>query len=472
MTPGELFDLDEVERFGDPWHGLAKATNAGWKIQLAGGGTHDYVGTSGGDSYVVAIPGQAAVTTSTDDAAQGMAWLNYGIMAGRAKALYGTPIGEMRWIFIDSANVPWLATANWASGLLSVNLSRFGVFGGVPESYDVSTALAPRADLGGSVPMKLRLDDIDSVGRQVVLTFERLDGSQFPDVLAVYLLTVSGAGSSAALSVAHQVDGPEIVADTVDNGQNLDRYWFCLGTAADYPVLGPFEQQWNGTSYVYPGLPAGNYYRAFGRVSGNEIDIIRKRVIGGTLIGDTFELVKLVTRIKRTLTSTPDMDSLFNPDYWQATIPGYYQVYEFPTPFLRQEERSVTGYVGIELGGTLTKVDVTQAWTTWPYLGDFPVMYPGQIDAVLKANGVNVPSENVGYFTETRLGEAMGARRFGNRAYGVLTVSQQLAVFKVLISGPVSSQVILAFAPSTGVFATAHPISGQLEVSDNEVCWV
>lgn len=484
MTPGELFDLDEVERFGNPWHGLAHSGSGGTFVDLPNGGTRTIPAWDGfGDSYQIAIPGQAAVTTSTDDVADGMTWLNYGIMYGRDKYLYGQPIGAMSWIYIDADLVPWLAECTWSADLLSVSLKRFGIMEGVPETYYYSVALVPRSDIPElSASVSLRLDDIDSRGRQVVLTFKQSLSTIGDQVRAIWLLAISGAGAAATLTVSHQADGPDSLADASHLGANLDRYWF---QDDNDNIAGPFERQVASNGDVsYPGRPAGNWLRvAFARVNGKSVDSLIKRIIGGTLINDTFELVKAVRRTEVDLVSVPVWDSLFSSTWWTANHPehGSGMAAGDIAYFARAETYTMTGYYGIELGGLLTKVDVTEQWTAYPIIGDqegdgTDYQHGSVVDSV-KVDSVVVPShfQGGGYALNFNIGEPVYELRIANRVYLAVTAQAGFSPgFELLVSGPASGQAIRQAPLSTGLTrATANPISGALVIDrQNPVAFI
>ena len=159
MAAGESFDLDTIERFGDPWHGLFR----GGVLELPNSTTRSTTAPDNGENYKIAIPGQAAVTTDTADAADGMTWLNYGVAIGKNKILYGKNLGEMSWIWIDDAGAPWRATASEASGVLTVSVVNFGEIPGTTVNHSATVSLTLPAD------NDLRIDDVDSTGRQVAL---------------------------------------------------------------------------------------------------------------------------------------------------------------------------------------------------------------------------------------------------------------------------------------------------------------
>lgn len=485
MTPGESFDLDEVERFGNPWHGLAHSNpGVGSYVDLPNGSTRAIPAWDGfGDSYVIAIPGQPTVTTSTADAAAGMSWLNYGIMYGRDKYLYGQALGALRWIYIDADLVPWLAESTWSADLLSVSLKRFGIMEGTPETYSYSVALVPRSDIPElSASVSLRLDDIDSHGRQAVLTFKQSLSTIGDEVRAVWLLAISGVGAAATLTVTHQADGPDSLGDALHLGANLDRYWF---QDDNDQIAGPFERQVDASGNVsYPGRPAGNWLRyAFARVSGKSVDSIIKRIIGGTLIGDSFALVKAVRRTEVDLVSVPVWDSLFSATWWTANHPEHgsgLSTGDFAY-FARAETYTMTGYYGIELGGILTKVDVTEQWTAYPILGDQEGegtdYQHGSVVAPVKVDSVVVPShfQGGGYALGFNIGETVYELRIANRVYLAITAEAGFSPgFELLVSGPASGQAIRQAPLSPGLTrGTANPLTGTLVIDrENPVAFI
>jgi hypothetical protein len=189
MTPGERFDQDEVLRFGDPWHGL-------WRngvIELPNATTRERPGSPhNGSSRIVMIPGQPAVTTPEADAAQGMTWLNYGVIS-EDDILYGrsleASILRLGWVFIDADNLPWRAVITGSTGLLTVTIHRLGLFDSPEETYSSSVSFAHP---WGNNGMLLTIDDADSTGRNVALAYYPF--SPVRTIQGVFLLTLSGSG--------------------------------------------------------------------------------------------------------------------------------------------------------------------------------------------------------------------------------------------------------------------------------------
>lgn len=499
MTPGELFDLDEVERFGDPWHGLAQNGVGGYKIQLSNGGTHDAPPFDGGDSYVIKIPGQAPVGTSAADAADGMTWLNYAVMSGDTKFLYGKALGRMSWIYIDGAAVPWLATAEWnaGAGVLTVDVKRFGIFEGTPESYSYTLPISVRPDLDSAVRagLKLRLDDVDSAGRQVVLTFFYLryrewphnrNNEQSPVVKAIFLLTLDGTGNSVTLGAIHKIDGPLISRTGL--GLDVERYWVMGG---DSQITGPWRREIDADgNTTYPGGPSTVLLAIQGSVNGSASQRT-ERVLGATLFNDVFEIVKAVTQVNTVLNVQPIMESLNNEAWWRPFYlehsPGTWigQDYYPPTTcapafyanLARFESRTVTGFHGVEMGGVLTKLDFVSIGNYWlptlsPRLATFMTGVP-EVES-LTINGVDsvyVDSDGnrggvfvVAFDDFVRLGIEVVEGRLTNRVYIDRTPHH------TLYSGPVSAQIKI---DGFSIFASAEPVTGQLVVdTQNPVCWV
>lgn len=198
---GELFPFDEVVRIGDPWHGLV----VGGQINLPNGQTRPYVGDApqGGDAYKIKIPDYPAVTTSATDQALGMQWLNFGILAGRNRVIYGKTLSGS-WFYIDPAGARWRISCS--SGTDSVNVTLVSADNTVSQVIS-NVPLSPllHADLRVSLSGKpIHVVDISSTGRKAILTWDDTD-SPIPvdgeamlwNPQAIALLEVSGTPPSA-----------------------------------------------------------------------------------------------------------------------------------------------------------------------------------------------------------------------------------------------------------------------------------
>lgn len=444
MTDGERFDQDEIARFGDPWHGLYR----GGVLELPTAATRALPGAApaNGENYKVMIPGQPAVTTDAGDTAAGMTWLNYGVLSGKDKRLYGVNLGEMKWIYVDADNLPWLATLSLSGTTLTVSLVTFGVMEGTPATYSASTSLTLPAST------ELKIDDIDSAGRQLALTARKSFTEEIEDLnwsvcQKVWLLTISGAAAAVSLALSLEDSGGPLNASSSNTAINI--YWI---KDPDNVVTGPF------TTLPWPVVPP-DYFIVTGKQSG-VFQAHTERAIGATLHNDVFELVLSVTHQYQIITVTPDLGSLFDPYY----APQLHLL----------EEVDETSYYGIKICGNLTTFNVTQKSSR-----DGPYGAPTSVAPLIIA-GYNVSADPLDtfqgwgwpYIGDRRIIDL----RLGNRAYGACAYSYDTGVQHLSLgaAGPVSSSISPFLTSSEyPIKATAHHTTGALEVSNiGVVCWL
>lgn len=141
--PAPGHPLSRVRICGDCDHGLWHAdtdtitTPGAVEIPIRGvapAQTREYESDQG-DSIAVRVPGTPAVVRSPEelaaDAAAGRTWLDYGILAGGARRLYGHELGERAWIYCAPDGSRWVARIGLGSPT-QLTLQRFGEIPGSP----------------------------------------------------------------------------------------------------------------------------------------------------------------------------------------------------------------------------------------------------------------------------------------------------------------------------------------------------
>ncbi len=446
MINGANFDQDAIELFGDPWHGLYR----GGVLELPNATTRALAGAApaNGENYKVMIPGQPAVTTDAADTAAGMTWLNHGVMSGKEKRLYGVNLGEMKWIYIDADDSPWLATLSHVGTTATVTLARFGEMEGTPATYSATASLTLPT---GTV---LKIDDIDSAGRQVALVafkirHDEIDGLDWRVCEKIWKLTLSGTAAALSLALSMESDCMPVDYGAGTTGGYI--YW--LRYQPTQVITGPFY------SSSFPGAPP-DYDICIGTQSGTFENHV-KRAIGATLHNDVFALVFSVTYQYQILTVTHDFSSVFDPYYGRM-------LHE-----LHETEESGS-YYGIEIAGNLTTFPI--AWSAsrdLPY-GSIVIVSP------LTICGINVqeaPEDNFQGHSWPYVGDRrIIDQRLGNRAYGAVAYSYDpmLQHVNLGVAGPVSGDIDPYLTSlENPAWATAHHTTGALVVSTSGVvCFV
>lgn len=238
MTDGELFDLDEVVRFGWPWHGT-------WRndlLHLPNGATMTLPGAvpTMGDALAVMIPERAPVTTSPSDAAAGLTWLNYAVIYGVNHVLYGKALGPGKWIHIAEDLSPWIASA-----VIDKNGTGTLTLTGIDEPAIVQTIAIDCGNAAGTAypDTIVAFEDAARTGRRAVFAWRWPDFmNQTPDPYAPWEaawrytrgrafahaeLVIAGTPPAAVATFTLQVIRGEashyaVVTDTVDFQENYE----------------------------------------------------------------------------------------------------------------------------------------------------------------------------------------------------------------------------------------------------------
>ena len=216
----KLPDNAKILMAGQPFHGLWKAGS----ITLPNAATKTCPAPTGGACVLIKVPDQATVTRSEEEAAAdtaaGLEWRNYGLLSGGRYGSVALPefYGEGVVFFIDAAKKCWLMRVYTAPNLvnyMTVRLRRFGLIDGtintawsaainVPLSSDfvtvVNSFLVPnRAFVVVSQ---------NSTGRKFVIGYRAYkDGYLWCDAMAEITVssTVDLEASDLGLTFSHTV---------------------------------------------------------------------------------------------------------------------------------------------------------------------------------------------------------------------------------------------------------------------------
>ena len=458
MAAGESFDLDTIERFGDPWHGLLR----GGVIELPNSTTRAPIGTlpSDGSSHIIKIPGAAAVTTSGDDTIAGMTWLNYAMMTGNNHCLYGLPLGNLSWIYIDADDLPWCAELSGSGSSLTITLTRFGVLdnAGSAAATHAETISFTWPSYDGIL---YNIDDVDSSGRTIALVFYVLrdDGSR--EVRQVWTAALSGPAASLSVSMVDRTPSPLVDSSsgTAPGCSDLDMRTTWVRPLDASGVVGPFEKDSSNYLIGYTGGP-GDWCEAPPAHNHSFIRIVH--VVGATLHGDVFRLAKITCYLEVLAVATVDTGRLFESGTETTDIGGRTVWF---APFHRVT--TVTGYYRITVDGRDADASVASSFEDWLHSG--PVAGYGSARNVISPvtiAGITEATPYVGYASPFTFGaKYVRGLRMANRAY--MTCAMPGPVIPFRIAGPVSDT-----AATDETFATSHPASGQLVIKNSLVCWV
>lgn len=256
---------------GYPWHGLWRQSTG--KITTPAGQVIDapfdpYLINSGA-CWMVKIDGLPEVTTTVDEENQGKTWLNYALLCGSGRALYGKSLGDNGSIYIDGHGQPWLMRCNVAGsrtvGLIeaTVSLRRFGVAGPLATQHNYATVSAgfqtapayPYPNSAGGWGVHL---DMSRDGRRHLIGVER-DGSPVPGDWLGYacIAQLSVTGSPADGDVAISI---QVIADETAESWDMATVWDGFGSVWVHRVdEDTITVLYGDREFYYPllgGLPA------------------------------------------------------------------------------------------------------------------------------------------------------------------------------------------------------------------------
>ena len=261
MNTGELdLALCEPTACGDPWHGYV----LGGSLFLSESEVRSVpLPPDRGDCFVFRIPGLPVPTLTPDDVAKGHKWLNYALIAGRSRRLYGNNLGENAWLYLDDAGKVWRAVMSSAANVISLAMTDINDLAATGSG---SATAAPYGTAFG----QFWVLDVASDGRRVVLGEKTvwLDLIVFRAVE----LTISGPGAAPTISAAiileqHNPAAAVPLTTTVDNVVVTLSYtltWAAPtveGQDTPPPVIAPYSYTLTQEEYansVFPDPPPPN----------------------------------------------------------------------------------------------------------------------------------------------------------------------------------------------------------------------
>lgn len=491
---GELGDLDEVTRFGHPWHGLWKS--AGNVIQTPGGGDIANPGTSpasygamrhaAGDCYAIKVPGQPAVTTTPAEAEAGETWLNYALLSGYNRRLYGKNLGPTDWIYVAPDKSVWLAALTFTGPKAgAILLKRFGVMPGAATTQTLTFSL-PSADVGGAERL---IEDILPDGSQVLVACaDYIEDADYYGKMRYFkgAFKLSLAGTPPAATLAAAVEVTYTLADPSYTAAATTTWfkavWSDVGgtsnlvsTTVDttYPDFSSLPEFHNGMA-VAVGLEGlinvkepivGLYFDAAGAVQ-------RVKIKTQTSISITNSATardnSYVIDISGSGTATTTIVFSLGSESTTYTVSSSFSI-TGDEPTSEAYSTSFSHVFGAKTGSGTTPH--TGAGFSWPV--------PLQSDAALVVIGAGVFAWIGPTGSETtELG--WDFRRYGNGLFGITEFS-----YGVGTATPPTSWKhgdLLSLSGKTGrgttssgqfdAYASRHPVDGTVAVAGESVCWV
>lgn len=190
--PAPAHPLSRVTIIGDADHGLWSAgsgtitTNHAVELSLRGAAPRNTAPLEGnaGDCILVRAPSALPVVRTPDelaaDQAAGRTWLDYALLAGGARRLYGRELGSRSWVYCAPDGSRWRCVLG---GQLAQNLSIYR-FGEIPGAAGAAAAVQaivlpwaytpPQPDAGWAAMTFGALDDVLPDGSEVIVTYGHL----------------------------------------------------------------------------------------------------------------------------------------------------------------------------------------------------------------------------------------------------------------------------------------------------------
>lgn len=229
--PAPSHPLSRIIAFGDCDHGLWHAdtgnitTPGAVEIPTRGAapiGTRVFEADHG-DAIPVRVPGTPAIVRSSEqisaDTAAGRTWLDYAVLAGGARRLYGHELGARAWIYCAPDGSRWLARLGTGSPT-QLTLQRFGEIPGRAADADPAQAafveFSSMPTLTASPWPSLEfnvVDDVCSDGSEAIVTVgyhycqSNIIGEGFPAnwglrwPSGVYRVGIAGTPPAAVVTV-------------------------------------------------------------------------------------------------------------------------------------------------------------------------------------------------------------------------------------------------------------------------------
>lgn len=477
---------------GYPWHGLWRRSTA--KITTPAGQVIDapfdpYLIESG-ECWMVKIDGLPEVATTADEANQGKTWLNYALLCGRGRALYGKSLGDNGSIYIDGHGQPWLMRCNVAGsrtvGLIeaTVSLRRFGVAGPVATQHNYATVSAgfqtapayPYPNSAGGWGVHL---DMSRDGRRHLIAVLR-DGSPVPNdwlgYACIALLTVSGSPDDGDVDISIS-----IISD--ETAENWDSAAVWSGAGGAYPYWDTTTDI-NGVSYGSKDESGGRFYYERGGLPGPVELNASRTIIAGARFKPTGEPEVVMFRAAYKRQVILDSETVGHLSYTQVGR-------DIESVLMRLE----IGQNTVSESGLTRSTGFTQT-RAYPSVANYSAVESTDEGGAVFTRSYNSPNSVMsatghnGFFgfelaSPGQLEKYGRGLRLSNTVYGLrswgysattLEISSTRFIFGpavgVIGQDPTIVAVDAAMYSSHPDYASEHPVTGDVVRSTRPVCWV
>lgn len=503
----EWTDFDEGVQIIAPWHGLYRAADGkieaanGVKTAVNGSAPNCYVQmytAPGGafvdfpacDSVLVRRPGLPTVTTPPTELALGKTWLNYNIQSGGEKVMSGRFCHN--WLYQAPDGSRWYVSSNSYASLTNLNgkvtvslsLHRFGEFTVAAEEQNIANQIinfTSQEDLDGEANALINLtamvDDVTETGNKAVLAICHALGGDVISRRVVALLEVVISGQPPEASMT---------ATLIAQSSDLEWFdpWYAHG--APFPPIPTYKTAYwafSGGTWNY-FVQDGDYQTAAAArivlVVAGVADYYREYLVGGRYSASAvLEVIK--GRVERHAVATADVAAGSPP----PPSP--------PNGFALTGSETITGFARLMANGatiseitwnysaTGTEVDGVSSITNTATVGGFTTTGTNAMDAFTSTSGA-APGY-AGTYMPINIYNDIIFQRYSNSLYGIVLrapydMSAPAAerrywfggVFGKLSNDPAILKPV--FDGTNPIYASEHPVTGQIIRASAPCCWV
>lgn len=479
---------------GHPQHGLWRASDD--KIVGAGGVLLNRPGSfpagngvqkeNAGDCYRVQVPGQPAASTTPAETAAGLTWLNYGLLSGHNRRLYGVDIGANCWLYVAPDKSIWHAKLEIFTGSGRVTFKRFGVFGGAVVTQVVNFSTAG-FDVGG---LDRAIDDIWIDGSKVLVSYHSWVSNDVYNGPCRYFkgcvkLTLGGTPPAATVAATLEVSYTE--ADPSPT-ETATRQW--LRVIWDDRVTPPVI----ASSAVVTTQPNPADKPEFHTMVALGVGMSGNTSIKESVVGAYFDNLGNVQRVKVKVSTAVSISTTDQPRADQevidftgsgtSTTTLTFSVGSQSTSYQITSTLAGSGYVTSAGGSYTTTATHTYEGATGTYTAAgggaaYPWHFPlaGDIPLVITGGGLFF---GIGFIGGNHNFIGHDFRRYGPGLFGVTQwqyvvdsgVAPTQWKHRALISLDAVTARSVTNAGQFDAYASRHPVSGEVQYAPTPVCWV
>lgn len=454
---------------------------------------------SGGDSIALRVPGTPPVVRTPEeiaaDTAAGRTWLDYGIIAGGNRVLYGKALGARSWVYAAADGSRWLIElVDPSTSGATLTAKRFGEIPqaeGEPAPAQTIVLSMPTPAVNPAFPSMWTVDDVDSSGAHAAVCagfFASVWNTMEDEALwlryinRIYEVSLSGVPPAMSASVTFKQAGQWVGALEQSN-EVTSNGW--LQYRGDPDANGVDDYLYAEWTIPAPATPPG--FTVFGQYRypvGDFLEVARFAV-GACYDDDVFRLVTIEQRQESTRTAAYDPAALaalgegattlaFSGTFTATTRVRLY-VGETPLESVMADSGAVSGTLYYDLGRATSVAS-----------DGFADLDGTTVRTFLNAEASNYTANNI----EGSIGHFwFWPSRLSNRAWSLVAVNLGSMYgwangagphYQVGVASPVEQpRLMREIADLTGTrsalhgYATAHPVTGEVEWSEDGLCcWV